>query len=118
MPATRPPGRDGQRPLPAGETFFTPGAGPLRQEVERRSAVIALWLYGRPRWIAGTLPLLLVLATLFVRGPLVLFPGVLLIAFVAWVTFLAWPVLGAGGRLARLGVLALTVALIAGNGLR
>ncbi len=91
--------------------FLTPNATPFRREVERRSAIVVLFLRGLPR----ALPALLVLAV--VAGGLAL-PGIggalclLLAALVlAWLVYLSWPALPVAGRAIRLVVIAAVIAV-------
>ena len=106
------------RPLPDGETFYTPGAGRLRAEVERRSAVPLVWLHRLPRWLPP-----LVLGALFIAGLMAPGPvgGLCLLAvsvFFSWLAFLTWPTLGRQQRVPRVimvvVVLVLTVARFLG----
>lgn len=99
-----------ERPLPRGDSLFTPGAGRLRREVERRSAVPLVWLHQRPRWIPPV-----VLGALFIAG--LMAPGwlgalcLLLVAvFFLWLAFLTWPSLNRQQRVPR--VLMLLVVLV------
>jgi hypothetical protein len=72
----------------------TPGAGPLRAAVERRSAVLVVYLSGRH------------------RAAVALLPGLLLLTLVSWLAYLSWPHLPPAPRALRLlgvvTVLALT----------
>jgi hypothetical protein len=101
------------RPLPPGDTFFTPNAGPTRRAVERKLAIPLLWLHGQSRLLVGVLPLVLVIAVAVITGPLVLIPGIPLIAFVGAIHYLAWPAISPGARTIRMLVLLLIVALVA-----
>lgn len=103
-----------RRPLPKGDALYTPGAGPARRLVERRSAVLLVYLHQMPRW---TMPLLI--AALFLAGVFV--PGVvgaallvLLAAFLGWLSYLSWPALPGNGRLVR----TLTVLAVLGLAVR
>ncbi len=109
---------DTGRPLPQGDSLFTPGAGRLRREVERRSAVPLVWLHQRPRWLPPV-----VLGALFVAG--LMAPGalgalclLLVAAFFLWLAFLTWPSLNRRQRVPRvlmtLVVLVLAVARVLG----
>ncbi|NYJ33507.1 DUF6703 family protein [Nocardiopsis aegyptia] len=106
------------RPLPDGDEFYTPGAGPLRAAVERRSAVPLVWLHQLPRWLPP-----LVLGALFIAG--LMAPGLvgglclLVVAvFFSWLAFLTWPSLDRRQRVPRVimvvVVLVLTVARFLG----
>ncbi|MFL1382420.1 MULTISPECIES: DUF6703 family protein [unclassified Nocardiopsis] len=86
-------GRPGRPGRPSGDPLYTPGAGPVRRAVERRSAVPLLWLHRAPRWLS---PLLL--GVLFVAG--LLAPGLVgglcllpVALFLAWLAYLTWPTL-------------------------
>ena len=98
---------------------------PLRRAVERHTGAPLAWLATRPRWVPFVVgfgiavvsaPFVVVLALLL--GGLFAPPAigiallVLLFAFLGWITYLAWPQLPAGGRGARLLVLALVVVAI------
>ncbi|MDA2802993.1 DUF6703 family protein [Nocardiopsis suaedae] len=94
------------RPLPTGDSFFTPGAGPLRRRVEQVSAVPLVWLHQAPRWILPVAMAAVFITGLLLPGPL---GGALLVAlaaFIGWLAFLAWPNLRSGERLMRVVVVA------------
>ena len=82
---------------------------PLRRAVELRSAAPLAWLATRPRWLPFLVVLALLLGGLFAPplagAVLMLVLGLLL----GWLTYLAWPQLPAGSRLARVAVLALVL---------
>ncbi len=83
--------RDGGRPLPRGESLYTPGAGPVRRAVERRSAVPLVWLHRSPRWLSPVLLGVLFVAGLLAPGPV---GGLCLLAvalFLGWLAYLTWP---------------------------
>ena len=90
---------------------------PLRRAVERRSAAPLAWLATRPRWLPFLAVLALLLGGLFapptVGAALLVLVGLLL----AWLTYLSWPALQPGGRLARLAVLALVVVAVVARAL-
>jgi hypothetical protein len=84
---------------------MTPGAGRVRTQVERRAAVVVLWLSQQPRFLPAAL-----VAVAFVLG--LVLPGVvgavLLLACLALLvvlSYLAWPSTPAGGRPVRLLVM-------------
>ncbi|HVE64849.1 MAG TPA: DUF6703 family protein [Mycobacteriales bacterium] len=114
-PARRTPPRPGPTarrvPAPSPRPFLTPEASPRRRAIERRSAVVLLFLRGLPR----ALPALLVLGV--VAGGLAL-PGVagavclVLAALVlVWLVYLSWPALSPAGRAIRVLVIAAVVVL-------
>jgi len=100
-------GREGRgsRPLPQGDAFYTPGAGRLRREIERRSAVPLVWLHQAPRWILPTCMAGVFLAGLLLSGPLGALLLALLALFFSWLAFLAWPSLRTGERAMRVVVI-------------
>ena len=83
---------------------------PLRRAVEQRSAVPLAWLASKPRWVPFVLVLALLVGGLLLPGPVGVVLLVLLLVLLGWLTFLAWPQLTGGARVARLAVLALVVA--------
>ena len=91
-----------RRPLPQGETFFTPGATGMRRGIERRSAAPLVFLHGLPRWI---LPLALLAALIIGFTVPGWIGGVVLAAvavFLGWFSYLSWPslpILGAAAAL-------------------
>ncbi|CAM3721099.1 hypothetical protein GCM10009799_17790 [Nocardiopsis rhodophaea] len=99
------------RPLPPGESFFTPDASPLRQEIERRSAVPLVWLHTAPRWILPVAMAGVFVAGLLLAGLLGALLLALLAGFFAWLAFLAWPGLRGGERAMRAVVVATLLAL-------
>jgi hypothetical protein len=104
------PSRQRVRPLPKGDTLYTPGASAARKAAERRSAKPLLYLHQLPVWIAPLLMVVLLIAGLAVRGP----AGAAALCGVAvvlgWLAAVSWPRLSLGGRLGRL----LAVAAVLG----
>jgi hypothetical protein len=82
------------------------GRGPLRPRVERRSAVLLVFLSGQRRILVAAVPIVLLVAVALVRGPLAVVPGVLLLGFVGWLAYLSWPRLAPPQRVMRVAVLA------------
>ena len=112
MSSSRP--RTRRRPLPPGQTMYTPGASPSREAMERRSAAPLVFLRQLPPWLIPVLFAVLVFGGLTVRGPL---GGVLLAlaaVFLGWLAAVSWPRLSPGGRAGRTAVVAgiLVVAVI------
>jgi hypothetical protein len=85
---------------------------PLRRTVEQRSAAPLAWLATRPRWIPFLLVLALLVGGLFAPPALGVPLLAVLLLLLGWLTFLSWPRLTPGARLARLGVLALVVVAV------
>src|SRR5690242_13653146 len=96
---TRPTGRPQRgkaRPLPRGNSFYTPQASQARSTLERSSARPLVLLHQLPVWLIP-----LVLAGLLVTGWLGAVALVLVAAFLSWLAALSWPRLGPGTRLLR-----------------
>lgn len=103
-----------QRPLPKGESMFTPGASPTRQAVERRSAAPLALLYRLPRWalpIGLAVVLIAGLATGGVIGAVILLA---LAVFLGWLAYLSWPSIGGQARALRVaaGLVLLAIAVV------
>lgn len=112
-PRRRPP-----RPLPPGETLYTPGAGALRHSIERRSALPLVWLHQTPGWFLPLVLAALLLGGLLVSGPLGAVLLALLAAVIGWLAFLAWPRLERGHRTVRcVAVTVLAVLAVTQTGL-
>lgn len=82
---------------------------PLRRTVERRSAAPLAWLAARPRWVPFLVVLALLLGGLFAPSAVGAALLVLLALLLGWLTYLSWPRLPPGGRLARLAILGLVL---------
>lgn len=99
------------RPLPNGETMYTPGASPTRQGIERRSAVPLAYLYRLPRWAPPIALTALFIAGLALGG---LGGAVLLLVLTAvlgWLAYLSWPALSAQSRVMRVAAAAVLIAI-------
>ncbi len=99
-------------------TTGTPGAGRpptaaqrRRASVERRSAVLVVYLSGRRRVAVAAAPLALLVGLAFARGPVALVPGLLLLALVSWLAYLSWPHVTPPQRALRLLVAAVVAAV-------
>ncbi len=108
--STNRPSRQRVRPLPKGDTLFTPDASAARQATERRSARPLLYLYQLPAWVAPLLMVALLIAGLAVRGPAGAAALCGVAAVLGWLAALSWPRLSPAGRLGRL----LAVAVVLG----
>ncbi len=107
----------GPRPLPSGDTLFTPGASPARQTVERRSATWLLWLHQLPAWLPPVLAVVLLVAGLAIGGP---GGGIALgglAVMLGWLASISWPRLSAQSRLLRVVVVGLVLAAAVYRGL-
>jgi hypothetical protein len=110
-PPRRSPGQPPRRPLPMGDALFTPGATAARRSLEQASAKPVAFLHQLPPWLVP-----IVLAGLFVAGALAAgWVGAvalcLVAAFIGWLASLSWPVLRPPGRLLRLAIITLLLAL-------
>ncbi len=113
-PSGRPPRQARQRrprPLPKGDTLFTPEASPARQAVEQRSATLLLWLHQLPRWLAPVLAVALLVTGLAVGGWAGAVALLGLAGVLAWLASLSWPRLSAPGRVLRIAVIVLVAAV-------
>ncbi len=105
------PTRQRVKPLPKGNTLYTPSASPVRQATERRSAKPLIFLHQLPTWVAPLVLVVLLVAGLAMRGPggAVALCGVA--AVLGWLAMLSWPQLSATGRLGRVLAVAMVLAL-------
>lgn len=89
-----------RRPVPSG-VWTTPGAGPLRRSIERRSAVLLVFLHQAPRW--GILLVVggLLLLGLALSGPIGFVALLIIAGLMSWLTYLAWPQQTSAQRLVR-----------------
>jgi hypothetical protein len=113
--ASRRPGQAGPgrqrrpRPLPPGNTLFTPDPSPARASFEQRSATPLLWLHQLPRWLFPVLAVgLLVVGFALPGGALAL---VAVAALLGWLAAASWPRLSGQGRLLRGFAVAVIVAI-------
>jgi hypothetical protein len=105
------PTRQRIRPLPKGDSLYTPDATPARQATERRSAKALLYLHQLPVWVAPLVLVVLLVGGLATRGPggAVALCGVAVV--LGWLAAISWPRLSAGGRLGRILGIAVVLAL-------
>jgi hypothetical protein len=107
--STNRPARQRTRPLPKGDTLYTPGASAGRRAIERRSARPLMYLHQLPRWLPPAVLVVLLALGLTVKGPVgaVALCGVA--AVLGWLAAVSWPRLAVSGRAGR--VLAVAVVL-------
>jgi hypothetical protein len=107
----RRPRKQRVRPLPRGNSLYTPDASAARQATERRSAKPVMYLYQLPTWVAPIVLTVLLIAGLAVKGPggAVALCGVA--AVLGWLASLSWPRLAAAGRLGRLAAVLVILAV-------
>ncbi len=105
------------RPLPKGDTLFTPDAPPTREAFEHKSATSLLWLHQLPPWLFPVLAACLLIAGFALHGwagAAVLFG---LAAVLGWLAALSWPRLTGQGRVLRAVIIAALVAVAVVRGL-
>ncbi len=89
--------------------FMTPDAGPVRAGIERRSALVIVWLAHLPRYLPPLVMFLVFGGGLVLPG----LPGAILLLLTAAVmgllSYLAWPSVPLLLRLARLAILAAVI---------
>ncbi len=107
-----------RRPLPKGETFFTPGATGLRRWIERRSAHPLVVLHELPRWAVPIALLVVLIVGFAVPGWIGAAALAALAVFLGWLSYLSWPSLVASRRLMRGLALAAVLALAVLQGVR
>jgi hypothetical protein len=104
------PGRRQPRPLPKGNSLFTPGASPARQDLEHRSATVLLWMHQLPAWLPPALAAVLLIAGLAIPG----LGGAIalcgLAVILAWLAAVSWPRVSAQGKLVRALVIGVVLA--------
>ncbi|MCW2810737.1 MAG: hypothetical protein JWP61_1195 [Friedmanniella sp.] len=83
----------------------------LRRQVETASRPALVRLHALPRPLVPLLTVVLVAVGLLAPRPVGLAALALVFAFVAWIGFLSWPAVPLSGRLMRLLMLALIVAM-------
>jgi hypothetical protein len=110
---TNRPTRQRGRPLPRGNSLYTPGASTARQAAERRSARPLVYLHQLPAWVAPLILVALLIAGLAVHGPVgaVALCGVA--AVLGWLAVVSWPRLQLAGRAGRVLAVAVMLALAA-----
>jgi hypothetical protein len=82
-----------------------------RTEVERRSAVLLVALSRQPTWLLGLVAAGLLAGVVFGPAPLALGCMAVLVAVLAWLSYLSWPVTDARARGLRLLALGLLIVL-------
>jgi len=105
------PARQRVRPLPKGNSLYTPDASKARRATERRSAKPLIFLHQLPTWIAPLVLVALLVTGLAVKGPggAVALCGVA--AVLGWLATISWPGLSANGKLGRILGIAVVLAL-------
>jgi hypothetical protein len=92
--------------MPAG-----PHTPTLRTSVERTSRPMLLRLHALPRAVVPLGTVVLVLVGVLAPPTVGVFALTVVALFVAWIAYLSWPAVSASGRLLRLAMVGLVVAL-------
>ena len=100
-----------KRPLPRGQTLYTPQASPTRRSVEQASARPLALLHQLPAWLPPLVAVALLITGLAVRGVLGAVALCLMAALLGWLAFVSWPTLGSRGRLGRALAIACVLAV-------
>ncbi len=111
--ARTPRRRPGQpRPLPSGRSLLTPQtqATSGRQSLERRSAVMLLWLHQLPVWVLPVLLVVFLAIGVSVGGVIGAIALAVVAAVLLWLATVSWPRLSLPSRLIRV----LTIAVVLG----
>lgn len=82
-----------------------------RAEVERVSRPLLVRIHAWPRWIVPVATVLLVVVGALAPLPVALPALVIVFCFVAWIGYLSWPAVPPSGRLLRVIMLVLIVAV-------
>jgi hypothetical protein len=119
--ARRPPGRPQRgraRPLPPGNTLYTPEASDARRSLEHSSARPLLLLHQLPVWLLPVVLTGLLVTGLAVPGWIGAAALVLVAAFLGWLAAVSWPRQAPGGRLLRAAAVACVLAVAVIQALR
>jgi hypothetical protein len=84
---------------------------PLRTQIESVSRPVLARLHALPRLLIPLATIVLIAVGAFAPAPLALAAFGLLFLFIAWIAYLSWPVVPVSGRVMRLFMLVLIVAL-------
>lgn len=99
------------RPLPAGESLYTPGAGGPRSTVEHASARPLVFLHQLPAWLPPLAMLALLITGFTLRGWAGATALVLVAVLLGWLGYVSWPALATRGRLLRVAAVACVLAI-------
>lgn len=88
---------------------------PLRTAVAERSRGLVVWLSRQPQFLIPAVMLGLVVVGLAAPVVMAVVALVLVLAFIGWLAFLSWPVLGPGARGIRVAMVAVLVLAMVGR---
>jgi hypothetical protein len=86
-------------------------ADSLRARVERASRPILVRLHAMPQMLVPLLTIVLLAVGVLAPLPVGLVALALVLLFVGWIAYLSWPVASVGGRIWRILIVVLIVAL-------
>ncbi len=86
-------------------------AGSLRARVEAASRPVLQRLHAMPQMVVPLITIVLIAVGVLAPLPVGLVALALVLLLVGWIAYLSWPVAGVGGRVWRVLILALLVAL-------
>jgi hypothetical protein len=86
-------------------------ADSLRARVERASRPILVRLHAMPQMLVPLVTIVLLAVGVLAPLPVGLVALALVLLFVGWIAYLSWPVAGGGGRIWRILIVVLIVAL-------
>ncbi len=85
--------------------------GSLRARVEAASRPVLQRLHAMPQMVVPLITIVLIAVGVLAPLPVGLIALALVLLFVGWIAYLSWPVASTGGRIWRVLILALLVAL-------
>lgn len=83
--------------------------------MERHSVGPLTRLHTLPRFVLPLLTAVLLILALALPGPVGLLAAAALLLLVTWLTFLSWPRLDAAGRVLRVALIGLLIAVVLGQ---
>jgi hypothetical protein len=89
----------------------TDASSPLRARLEVASRPLLVRLTALPRQAVPLASVVLFAVAVLAPAPVAVVALLLIGLFLVWLTFLAWPAVGVGGRLMRLAMVGLVVVL-------
>lgn len=107
-----------RRPLPGGQSLYTPGGSGARRSVEQRSAAPLAYLHQLPAILPPLILAIFLVTGLAVRGWIGAAALCLVAAVLGWLAFVSWPGLTGRGRLGRTVAIACVLAIAVLQGTR
>lgn len=95
--------------------FMTPDAGPVRAAIERRAALVVVWLAHLPRAVPPAVVAVVFVVGAFLHGIVAAVLLLLVVAVMGLLSFLSWPSVPGPVRAFRLVILAAVIAFAVGK---